>query len=670
MSFTQNALNSERIKTQKDIIDVRNAYKTQLQSQININKINRDVNTLFNFNGSLPHYTPSFKTTQEILADKNELKTNTIEYIRETLLADAQHAIGITEFVSTNFSLVQFRQELPRIVKQYLELFSMGITLSVFKETFLQMFPHYKMSSSDEDKDVYTRTYDNDGDDDDDESSENDDDDDDDMEIESDDENKKSKKTRIQFDKGTMKAKSRIPKQNKNTKPKSNTPVFTSTSMPSLPMGSRKNILETERNNRKTREAHDETIYPAEKRNKRDRKRNIDDDTSQPVAKRSRVGSAIVRRNVSSATNEAKDESYSQSYSESVNEAKDNVAVNQVKQKRNMTQAQDNNSHSRYVKRRQTPIDDMTISELKAFANSANIVLPSQVKNGNKALLFAYLNNSIRSNTPPQVPDNDVVRSYGRNSKLTNDFGEKMTINQMKTYAQSKGIQIPTTITRKNDIYNYLNQSGQAQTPPPDFIQYRSQPPSRPSVRKVKQSGKGIQMRGNGMYSTTRDSKEARWYGNDPCTEYKPLGSKLIHHDRLCHEHIVSLSHKCGAKDKNFPARKVNSTFANVLRDIINSKAPNFDELKSLSGDDNKYLHLILKTTKTHGYYSIPMPSKTDDDADFDRFQWCLGQIRAGNNNSDLVKELKLKLMKYRNEKRLPRSQVNDILYQLNDLGY
>jgi hypothetical protein len=101
-----------------------------------------------------------------------------------------------------------------------------------------------------------------------------------------------------------------------------------------------------------------------------------------------------------------------------------------------------------------------------------------------------------------------------------------------------------------------------------------------------------------------------------------------------------------GAIDKNFPVRKVSSTFANVLRDVINSKAPNFDELNSLSDDDKKYLHHILKTTKTNGYYSIPMPSKDDDDKDFERFEWCLGQIKAGNNNVDVVKELKLKLMK------------------------
>jgi len=649
MSFSQNALNSEKIKTQQDIIDVRNSYKAQLQSQININNTKRNVNALYELNGSLPHYTPTLRTTQEILADKNELKKNTIEYIQDALLADAQNAISIVDFVSINFSLVQFRQELPTIVREYLELFSMGITLDIFKESFTKLFPHYGFSNPDNDKDVYdSGNYDDNDDNDDDKDDDNikmdivsdvdDDDDDDDN-----DDKKKKKKNRIKFDKGSMKAKSRRPKQNKSTKPKQ--PVFTSTPMPSIPLSTRQNTLETEKNNREKRKTHDETVYPDEKRNKRDRKRTRDDDSSKPDAKRRRLTGTTVRLD-GKVKNEAKGNAF------------DSEAVNEVKQpKRNMTQAQEKSS--RYVKRRQTPIDDMTVPQLKAFAESANIVIPPQVKKGNKATLFAYLSNYENNNTP--LPDNEVVRSYGRHTSLMNDFGEMKTINEMKSYAQSKGIQIPTNIRRKIEIYNYLNEVGRQPAMPQ--IASLPAPVPRPSVRKIK--GK---MSGSGIY--TRETQESRWYGSNPQNQYKPLGSKLIHHNRLCYEHIVSLNHKCGAIDKNFPVRKVSSTFANILRDVVNSKAPNFEELYSLSDDDKAYLHHILKTTRANGYYSVPMPSKLDDDKDFERFEWCLGQIKAGNNNSDVVKELKLKLMKYRNEKRLPRGQINQILYQLNDLGY
>ena len=55
MSFSQNALNSEKIKSQQDIDNVRIAYKAQLQSQININKTKRITFLLLNLTDSLPH---------------------------------------------------------------------------------------------------------------------------------------------------------------------------------------------------------------------------------------------------------------------------------------------------------------------------------------------------------------------------------------------------------------------------------------------------------------------------------------------------------------------------------------------------------------------------------------------------------------------------------------
>jgi len=116
-----------------------------------------------------------------------------------------------------------------------------------------------------------------------------------------------------------------------------------------------------------------------------------------------------------------------------------------------------------------------------------------------------------------------------------------MTIVQLKGYAQSQGIELPKQITRKHDIYNYLNQAGQARdTQTPSHGSQPAPAPAQPvshlsrSQTKARQTGKGIKMRGKGMYNT-----QDRWYGIQPREDFKQLGSKLIHHTRLCHEHIV-----------------------------------------------------------------------------------------------------------------------------------
>ena len=183
-----------------------------------------------------------------------------------------------------------------------------------------------------------------------------------------------------------------------------------------------------------------------------------------------------------------------------------------------------------------------------------------------------------------------------------------------------------------------------------------------------KQVGGGV-MRGGSVYSLKHDAK---WYGNRDNTQDKfvPFGSKLIHQERFLNDNVLNVFYKCGKSDDSFPVRKVNQHFAKVLRSMINNKAPDFEAMNALNDDDKRYLHQLLRATKLQGYYSVPMPDKDDELKDHERFEWCLGQIRAGNNNPDIVRELKLKLMRFRNDKKLPRAEANRILYELNDLGY
>ena len=86
--------------------------------------------------------------------------------------------------------------------------------------------------------------------------------------------------------------------------------------------------------------------------------------------------------------------------------------------------------------------------------------------------------------------------------------------------------------------------------------------------------------------------------------------------------------------------------------------------MNKLADDDKVYLNKIIRKTKQHGFYSVPMPEKEDDTKHHERLEWCLGQIRAGNNSLDIdSKELKTKLLLFRNKGLMPRSQINEDLY-------
>ena len=68
--------------------------------------------------------------------------------------------------------------------------------------------------------------------------------------------------------------------------------------------------------------------------------------------------------------------------------------------------------------------------------------------------------------------------------------------------------------------------------------------------------------------------------------------------------------------------------------------------------------------------YSVPAPQKEQQQKELDRFDFLIGQVKAGQNSPVEINELKQLLMKFSNKQLLPKSEVNNILAELLYLGY
>jgi hypothetical protein len=56
-------------------------------------------------------------------------------------------------------------------------------------------------------------------------------------------------------------------------------------------------------------------------------------------------------------------------------------------------------------------------------------------------------------------------------------------------------------------------------------------------------------------------------------------------------------------------------------------------------------------------------------EADLNRFQILKGEIQAGNDNKQLIKEFKVMLMKFMNDHTIPLKQGRDILLEITSMG-
>ena len=153
---------------------------------------------------------------------------------------------------------------------------------------------------------------------------------------------------------------------------------------------------------------------------------------------------------------------------------------------------------------------------------------------------------------------------------------------------------------------------------------------------------------------------------------YIKFGKKLINQARLYYENILQVNYPslASATTSGFKTRSVSPKFANVLKQMLKSQNPSFDELDNLTEEDKDLLHELCSFCKSLHHFSIPAPPRSKNDKLLNEYRTLVGQITAGQNNDDVVKRLKVLLIQIRNKNLLPTNELNNALLELIELGY
>ena len=107
-----------------------------------------------------------------------------------------------------------------------------------------------------------------------------------------------------------------------------------------------------------------------------------------------------------------------------------------------------------------------------------------------------------------------------------------------------------------------------------------------------------------------------------------------------------------------------------VLLTLTGSGSPSFEDINELSEKDKALLNKVVKKAKIDQRLLVPTPDKTKEEQDMNKLQILSGEIQSGNNNPQLVKELKVLLLRLKNGGRIPKRQAHEIMEDLLSLGY
>ena len=150
---------------------------------------------------------------------------------------------------------------------------------------------------------------------------------------------------------------------------------------------------------------------------------------------------------------------------------------------------------------------------------------------------------------------------------------------------------------------------------------------------------------------------------------YIPFGKYVIHKHKLTGGILQVRTIKGGAIPK-LPTLGISPALGGIIKKMVGGGLPTYDEMNALNEDDKNTLYKVFKLSNIDKVDMLPSPDKTKEETEMNRFQILKGQIQAGNDSAELIKEFKRMLMKFISGGKIPRGQGMEIVCELLALGY
>jgi hypothetical protein len=179
----------------------------------------------------------------------------------------------------------------------------------------------------------------------------------------------------------------------------------------------------------------------------------------------------------------------------------------------------------------------------------------------------------------------------------------------------------------------------------------------------------GERMQGHGLIRKRVKPKVDQHNGIHATENYVPFGKYIIHRHKLSNC-ILMMRHKKGGAITTIPTTKITNNLAHIFRDMVNHKRPTYEQIGNLTKEEHSFLHNVLTRSSLNDQLQVPSPTKTQDEQENDRFNILKGEISAGNDNTQMIKEFKVLLLKFMHDGKIPRRQGQEILLDLTSLGY
>ena len=139
--------------------------------------------------------------------------------------------------------------------------------------------------------------------------------------------------------------------------------------------------------------------------------------------------------------------------------------------------------------------------------------------------------------------------------------------------------------------------------------------------------------------------------------KYAPFGKYLIHLPSL-QDSIMNIKFQSKANHPQIPRTQISAHLKHILEKAL--AEGRIAPTNKLTEGEMRLLVKACELAQVEHPFHFP-----GDDEELERFEILRGEISAGNDNPDIVKELKRLLVKFMADGRISRRQANNVMYEL-----
>jgi hypothetical protein len=150
---------------------------------------------------------------------------------------------------------------------------------------------------------------------------------------------------------------------------------------------------------------------------------------------------------------------------------------------------------------------------------------------------------------------------------------------------------------------------------------------------------------------------------------YVPFGKYIINPNKLSRG-FLEVKTLNGGKLNKYPLKEISPSLTKIMKRMLDDRMPDEYDFNEMDLGDQQLLYELVNDAKISDRLNIPTPKLNKDGEEMNRFEILKGQIIAGNDNRELVKEFKTMLLKLSNEGRVKKAEAREILMDLTALGY